>query len=73
MWLNVLSGVFWDPALIRAKIGVKVIFNSASGGNAVSHSVSGQEVLGSSQLHMNTDGSHKAKTFSTSGNKVSEK
>lgn len=73
MWLNVLSGVFWDPALIRAKIGVKVIFNSASGGNAVSHSVSGQEVLGSSQQQMNRDGSHKAKTFSLLGTKFLKK
>lgn len=30
----------------------------------MSHSVSGQEELGSSQQCLNTDGSHKAKTFS---------
>lgn len=62
-------GRFLGPALIRAKIGVKVIFNSASGGNAMSHSGSGQEALASSQRYLNTDGSHKAKTFSLLGTK----
>lgn len=55
---------FLGPALVCAKIGVKVIFNSVSGSNAMSHSVSGQEVLGSSQQRLNINGSHKAKTFS---------
>lgn len=54
---------FLGPAFICAKIGVKVIFNSASGGNAMSHSVSGQEVPGSSQPRLNKDRAHKAKTF----------
>lgn len=60
---------FLGPALICANIGVKVIFNSASGGNAMSHSVSGQEVLGCSQQCLNTDGSHEAETFSLLGTK----